>query len=512
MIRAAPGNAQTAAARPMSIHMLSRCYAVVTWALVASYLAWPSALQQWPFLMVTIGAAMPAVVLALRRAPADGRAPWWLILIALVFYNIGNVIWIRLAMAGGRATGDGSAADLFYAVGGVFVLGSAIALVRHRGRGDVGGVIDSVITAVALGGVLWTALLLPALNAQNVGAGRQASLFVLVLVISGTLGAMVRVSLSSASGRLFSLGVALTLAAYVASALTVDATGARPDWTNVVFLAAYAALCSAALHPSVAAVTRPGATPDDDLSRGRLTFLGVMLALTPLVGGGRALLGLPTDGVLIAVSSAALVPLVMVRIARLAGQRREAEQALHRLATRDALTGLPNRAASLEALDADLAASLGTDRSASLDADRIASFGAGRPAAEDLVVLFCDLDGFKPVNDRLGHAAGDELLIEVAARLRACVRDGDMVSRFGGDEFVLLCRGADAVDAVTARIAAMAERPFTAGGEQVLIGLSVGAAWARPGETADEVLGRADLAMYEAKKSKSVGALSLVLA
>ncbi|MBU2670774.1 GGDEF domain-containing protein [Actinoplanes bogorensis] len=152
-----------------------------------------------------------------------------------------------------------------------------------------------------------------------------------------------------------------------------------------------------------------------------------MLALTPLVGGGRAVLGLPTDGILIAVSSAALVPLVMVRISRLAAQRRSAEQALHRLATRDTLTGLPNRAACLAALDAGL-------------------------NSGDLAVLFCDLDGFKPVNDRLGHAAGDELLVSVAARLRTCVRDGDLVSRFGGDEFVLLCRGADAVSAVTARL------------------------------------------------------------
>ncbi|MBU2670773.1 GGDEF domain-containing protein [Actinoplanes bogorensis] len=481
--------------------MLLRCYAFVSWALVASYLAWPVDLRQWPFLAVTLGAAVPAVILALRRAPAGGRTPWWVILIGLVLYNIGNLIWIGLTTFGGRVTGDGSLADLFYAVGGMFVLGSAIALVRQRGRGDVGGVIDSVITAVALGGVLWDAVLLPALTAQHVAAGRQASLFVLVLVISGTLGAMVRVSLTSASVRFFTAGVALTLGGNVASALTVDASGARPDWTNVLFMAAYAALACAAVHPSVADVTTPGAAPKDDLSRGRLTFLGVMLALTPLVGGGRAVLGLPTDGVLIAVSSAALVPLVMVRIARLASQRREAEQALHRLATRDALTGLPNRAACLAELDQAISS-----------ASAPGPIAGSRSGAGDLAVLFCDLDGFKPVNDRLGHAAGDELLVAVAARLGACVREGDLVARFGGDEFVLLCRGADAVEAVSARIADMTARPFVAGGVLVSVGVSMGAARLIVGETTDAVLGRADLAMYEAKKSKSVGALSLVLA
>ncbi len=472
--------------------MLLRCYAFVTGILVATYLAWPYDLRQWPFLAVTLGAAMPAVVLALRRAPAGARSPWWLMLIALALYNTGNVIWILLTTAGGQVTGDGSVADLFYSVGGVLVLASGIAVVRHRGRGDVGGVIDSVIAAVALGGVLWDAVLLPALTAQNVPTGRQVSLFITVLVITGTLGAMLRVSMVSTAGRstsvrLFTVGLALTLAGTVAAALTVDANGVRPDWTNMVFLAAYAALGCAAVHPSVAVVTAPGQAPDDDLTRGRLTFLGVMLALTPLIGGGRAVLGLSTDGILIALSSAGLVPLVMVRVARLAAQRRAAEQALHRLATRDGLTGLPNRGAALghltEALD---------------------------EGGDDLAVLFCDLDGFKPVNDRLGHAAGDELLIAVADRLRACVRDDDLVSRFGGDEFVLICRGPDAVEVVADRIAELTARPFTAAGEQVRIGVSVGAARARPADTTDGLINRADLAMYEAKKSKSVGALSLV--
>ncbi|GAB2626665.1 hypothetical protein Aab01nite_79440 [Paractinoplanes abujensis] len=473
--------------------MLLRCYTLVAGILVATYLVWPYDLRQWPFLAVTLG-GVPAVVLALRRAPRGARTPWWLMLTSLALYNIGNIVWIVIATTGGRITGDGTAADLFYTGGGMLLLGASIAVVRHQGRGDVGGVLDSIITAVALGGVLWDAVLLPALTRQDVPASRQLSLFVGVIVIVGTLGAMLRVSLVSPAGRtasirLFTAGVALTLAGNVAAALAVDADGIRPDWTNMVFLAAYALVGAAAVHPSVALVTQPGRAPNDDLTPGRLTFLGVMLALTPLIGGGRAVLGLPTDGILIALSSAALVPLVMVRVARLAAQRRAAERALHRLATRDGLTGLANRGACLD----HLAAALGD--------------GPG-----DLAVLFCDLDGFKPVNDRLGHAAGDELLIAVADRLRTCVRGDDLVSRFGGDEFVLICRGPDAVDVVAARIADLTARPFTAAGEQVRIGVSVGATRARAADTTDDLINRADLAMYEAKKAKSVGALSLVLA
>ncbi|MCY1143671.1 GGDEF domain-containing protein [Actinoplanes sp. Pm04-4] len=474
-------------------HMLLRWYAVVAGGLVATYLAWPYDLRQWPFLAVTLGVAVPAVVSALRRTPGAARAPWWLMLASLGLYNVGNVVWILIATTGGRVTGDGSVADLFYSAGGVLLLAASIAVVRRQGRGDVGGVLDSMITAVALGGVLWDAVLLPALTRQDASVGRQVSLFVTVIVIVGTLGAMLRISLVSPAGRtasvrLFTAGVALALAGNVAAALTIDANGVRPDWTNNVFLAAYAILGAAAVHPSVAMVNRLGRAPKDDLTRGRLTFLGVMLVLTPLIGGGRAILGLPTDGVLIALSSAALVPLVMVRVARLAAQRRAAEQALHRLATRDGLTGLANRGACLDHL------------SAALDED-----------SHDLTVLFCDLDGFKPVNDRLGHAAGDELLVAVADRLRTCVRGDDLVSRFGGDEFVLICRGPEAVDVVAARIAELTGRPFTAAGEQVHIGISVGAARARPADTIDALLNRADMAMYEAKKSKSVGALSLIV-
>jgi diguanylate cyclase (GGDEF)-like protein len=475
--------------------VLLRCYALLTTVLVATYLAWPYEYRHWPFLMVTLLGTLPAVLVALRRAPAGTRAPWWLTLAAMVLYNIGNLIWIWLATVGHRATGDGSTAELFYTGGGICLLAGAIALIRLRGRGDAGGVIDSVITAVALGGVLWDALLWPAMSVQGQPAGRQLSMFVGLMMIAGALGAMLRISMAGGRSRsvwLFTAGIGITLAGDVASALAVDPAGVRADWTNMVYLAAYAALGCAALHPSAAAVITPGQTPDDDLTRGRMTFLGAMLALTPLVGGGRAILGLPVDGPLVALASAALVPLVMVRIARLAAQRRAAEQALHELATRDGLTGLPNRNACLDHLTAALSALSAT--------------------GDQLAVLFCDLDGFKPVNDRLGHAAGDELLVAVATRLRACVREGDLVSRFGGDEFVLVCRGPEAIRAVTARIAEMTTRPFTAGGTTVRIGVSVGAASVHPGDTTDDLIRRADLAMYEAKKSKQIGTLSLVLA
>ena len=394
--------------------MILRWYAAVSFALVVSYPLLSEDLRTLPFLLVTL-AAVPAVLAGARRSPMAERTPWWLLAIGVVVFNAGNFAWLWAFYGQGRSSGDGGPADLLFSGANVLMLAGMMVVVVRRGRRDVGGVIDAAITAVALGGLLWDVVLLPQLTAADTPMPRQAALFVNVLVMSGSLGAQLRVSLVSAERlpalRLLSFAMIAGLIGNVAAAMTIDPlTGVRADWSNVPFLAAYALLGCAALHPSATRITRPGPPPRDDLSTARLAFLGVMTALIPVVGGGRVVLGLPTDGLLIAVGSALVIPLVMVRVARLAGQRRRAEQALRRMATHDALTGLPNRAACLDRLEADLA-------------ELRASGGPGP------VVLFTDLDGFKPVNDRLGHAAGDELLIAVAARLRDRVREQDLVSR-----------------------------------------------------------------------------------
>ncbi|WP_239117835.1 hypothetical protein [Paractinoplanes ferrugineus] len=307
-----------------------RLYAVATSIVVALYALLPSSTNRSAFfLLVTIG-VMPAVLVALRRAPAGWRLAWWLLLAAMTLYNIGTVIWLWIVVVDGNTTGDGTVAEVFLGAGSILVLGTALVVIVQRGRRDIGGIIDSVITALALTGIFWDSLLLPALSDQHATAGRQVAVFVNVLVMAGTLGALLRISLASpadagelTSVRLLTVSVGIALFGNVAGALAVDPlTGARADWTNVAYLAAYAVLGCAALHPSVATVTRPGEAPVDDLSTRRLAFLGAMLALSPLIGGGRVIFGLPTDGTLIALSSAALIPLVMIRIARLSQARR----------------------------------------------------------------------------------------------------------------------------------------------------------------------------------------------
>jgi diguanylate cyclase (GGDEF)-like protein len=164
--------------------------------------------------------------------------------------------------------------------------------------------------------------------------------------------------------------------------------------------------------------------------------------------------------------------------------RRQADERLVHRAYHDPLTGLPNRARLLDRLEQALAR-------------------AGR-RGEPVALLFLDLDRFKLVNDRLGHAAGDRLLIAVADRLQRCVRPGDTVARLGGDEFTILLDGlADATESerLAAEIATALEAPFALDGQEVAITASIGVAVAEPGRiiAPADLLRDADVAMYRAK-------------
>ncbi len=122
-----------------------------------------------------------------------------------------------------------------------------------------------------------------------------------------------------------------------------------------------------------------------------------------------------------------------------------------------------------------------------------------------LAVLFCDLDGFKSINDRFGHHTGDAVLIEVARRLTRGVRDGDTVARLGGDEFVVLADGLGAADAadLAVRLRNAIIPPIRVDGRAVRVGASFGIGWASCGMSADEVLRSADQRMYIEKRSRS---------
>ncbi|OII67380.1 diguanylate cyclase CdgB [Streptomyces sp. CC77] len=232
-------------------------------------------------------------------------------------------------------------------------------------------------------------------------------------------------------------------------------------------------------------------------------------------------------------------------------ERKRHELQLAHRASHDALTGLPNSAElrarlsarlcsrpggrAVRATAADAAAYEGgyTVDAATYDTDHDYEYGyrgdgfdfdpssAGAPydahvhavapsgdldeGTKGLAVLFCDLDGFKSINDRFGHHTGDAVLIEVARRLTAGVRDGDTVARLGGDEFVVLADGLGAADAadLALRLRNGIIPPIRVDGRAVRVGASFGIGWAECGMSVEEVLNSADQRMYMEKRSRA---------
>jgi diguanylate cyclase (GGDEF)-like protein len=463
-------------------------YLLASAALLLTYPLLSGTQRMAAFLIVSVS-TLPATVVGLRRTAPGQRLPWWLLLGALASLNADNITWYWYVFVEHLPTGDGTVAGAFAAVGQIFMFCAAITVVARRGRNDIGGMIDATIMSMAVGGVLWISMVFPHMRATHVDAMTQVATCVAVFMLTGILGALARLLLTAKQFIpalwLLVAALACSLTGIITVAMLINpSTGDRPAWTDMIYMGSYAALALFGLDRSVDELLRPGPAHKDNLSNARLAFLGLALGAMPIVGGIRHGLGHNVEGGLLAAIAALVTPLVMLRIWRVASERSWAEWALRYQANHDALTGLPNRREFADRLTAAL--------------------HGGHP----LVVLFCDLDGFKAVNDRLGHAAGDRLLIEVAGRLRRCVRAGDVVSRFGGDEFVILCDDARQQDAVEVcrRIEYELSQPVELRGEPVFVGASVGTVIGDgdgDGATyAEALIHRADAAMYAAKQNR----------
>jgi len=161
---------------------------------------------------------------------------------------------------------------------------------------------------------------------------------------------------------------------------------------------------------------------------------------------------------------------------------------LRHLAFHDSLTGLPNRAQFVDRVETAL--------------------GRARRNGGEVVVLLIDLDNFKPVNDRLGHACGDELLKQVAERLRRCLRETDTAARIGGDEFAVVLEEpvAGGFASVAERVVRALQTPYLLGEEQMVVCASVGVAVDQNGaHESGDLLREADVAMYAAKHQGKAG-------
>ncbi len=289
-----------------------------------------------------------------------------------------------------------------------------------------------------------------------------------------------------------------SLAAYVVAGLALLPAAARaPVWVFELVLIAATGLITLGTVASGADAAAPTAalyfwaTPYAfwflSLGRavGQVAFAAaayaLVQALTMPTGDALAARAAVARWILAFATLVALGALVRLLAEALRRERLRSEEEIRGRALRDPLTGLPNRALFLQRLEAAVA-------------DRRAS---GRVA-----VLYLDLDNFKGLNDSAGHAAGDELLVGLAPRLVAATRPGDVVARFGGDEFVILLRVEDEAGAVATgrRVLAALDAPLEVAGEPLHVTTSVGIAVARDArDTAETLVRDADAAMYRAK-------------
>jgi diguanylate cyclase (GGDEF)-like protein len=169
------------------------------------------------------------------------------------------------------------------------------------------------------------------------------------------------------------------------------------------------------------------------------------------------------------------------------------QKLLWQLANHDGLTGLPNRMRFHDRLELAL--------------------GRTRREGRSTALLFCDLDHFKQVNDDFGHAGGDAVLIEVARRLSASIRETDTVSRLGGDEFVVICEGFDDiadVERLAGRLILGINEPVPVGDTAAAVGVCIGIARADATSTVDDLLARADAGVYRAKQAGRNGFVTVL--
>ncbi|MEU1973493.1 EAL domain-containing protein [Microbacterium sp. NPDC019599] len=389
-----------------------------------------------------------------------------------------------------------TAADLFYvAAYPLFAVGLAQLIRARRPLDDQTGFIDSGIVTAGLV-LVWVLLAEPRVadtDASSLGLVLSVAYPIADIVLLGMLIGLITVPGGrSAATALLVLGVAALIVADLGATALGLHNAANTDF-DPLWLASYALWGSAALHPSMRtlserAIESRGASTNRWAAAFAITTFVALVGLTV-----KRLLGLPIDGWLVGVVALVMMSMALARMKIALNQSAKANEALRETqktlahqAAHDALTGLPNRARAVQLITAAMSG-------AAASGSRVA-------------LLFLDLDGFKRVNDTLGHDAGDDLLRVVAGRLRDNVRAGDIACRLGGDEFLILLapltEEADAVAVAERLVPALAAPVAVADGQTAAVGVSIGVALSQGHETTpDMLLKEADQAVYKAKRS-----------
>lgn len=427
-----------------------------------------------------------------RRAGGRLRLSWSALAIGCGAWAVGQAIWSWYELVLGRATPFPSLADIGFLI---FPLGASVALWFFPAPGSHGArwrsLLDSVTVTAALGLVSWATVL-----GAVARAGADSSLAFAVALSYPALDLIVLALLFTVLSRATdSRGTLTLLAVGVAAIAVADSSFAYLTATGDYATGVAADLGWVVGFGVLTVTALLSATPSREAKQPRVlespsTFPYVPVLMATAVLSVEMYLGHEVD-VVEATLAAVVVALVLVRQysmvrenSRLVTRLYEREQELRYQAFHDGLTGLANRA---------------------LFQDRVAhALDLHQRDRRSLAVLFCDLDDFKLVNDTLGHAAGDELLVRVAERLRGALRAGDTLARLGGDEFAVLFEDGGDPWTVARQIIDVTHSSYAVGGRQVAVQASVGLALVDGDAvtpTADELLAHADTAMYAAKRT-----------
>ena len=444
---------------------------------------WTDAYDLVLYNAVYLGAAW-VCFLAARRSGPD-RLAWAALATAITLGAVGNLVY-TLVIARMDVEPFPSIADLFYLGYYLPLYVALVALIRARvTRFHASMWLDGVVGALGAGAVAVAVMLGPALEVTDGDTAAVLTSLAYPVADVVLLGLLVAVGaiLGVRGDRTLLLLAAAIIANLVGDIVFLDLAtqgvyveGGPLDltWLLAVTLMATAASADRTAAPAGgSAATRVG---------WRVVAVPLACNVASLV-----VLALDAGNRFNAAAAWLAVGCVLAALARVAITFREvrAFNEVKAEARTDELTGLPNRRALLE-------------RATSV----VAEAASDRPAA----LLLLDLDGFKEVNDSLGHHAGDHLLRQIGPRLVPALRGGDMLARLGGDEFAVVMPDAtlEAAESLAHRLHDLVLQPVTVEGIRLHVGVSIGVASAPvPAATVEELLRCADVAMYSAKTSRA---------
>jgi len=429
----------------------------------------------------------------LRALSGPVHTGYAFIVAALTVWVVGDVLYDVLDRLIGPL-GDVSPSDVLWVSGYPLLAVGLIKLVRLRAPGKLReGMLDALAMATVMAWLCWQFLILPAAEHAKLSLPIVFGAFYpLGDVVLFAAAAILVLAPGSKRGPTRYLTAALTVTligdisiSMLPALLPQLSRAVQADRLDGVLLVANSFFVAALVHPEAGRIAEPDGVREQRLHPARVVFLGIALVTLPMFAGLQTFDSLLARTSLL-VSIAVLTALVLVRFVLVVREQEYTRSALAYQTQHDQLTGLANR----PALQAGLELALLRSRTP------VPVYGP--------VIFFVDLDGFKQINDRHGHAAGDFVLVEVAARLRAGLRAGDVAARLGGDEFVVLSGEVDGpaeAHAIAERLRGLLTGPVRRGEETYAVGVSIGVAAA--GELdqpdADALLAAADAGMYAEK-------------